>query len=161
MEKKRLVVAVALLFAMTTCVDAQGWLGRLKDKAVDKVKQKIEGKVESEVDKTMDGVLGGTSDGQESRKSKNSRADEEAAADNTPDATYHNVKSDFVRGSVILFQDDFAGEQMGEFPSKWDISEGSVETASVNGKKYLHSNAPYSKFSPLMENMRSSANKER
>lgn len=33
MEKKRLVVAVALLFAMTTCVDAQGFLKKLKQKA--------------------------------------------------------------------------------------------------------------------------------
>lgn len=44
---------------------------------------------------------------------------------------------------------------MGEFPSKWDVSDGSLETASINGKKYAHSNAPDSRFSPLMENMKS------
>ena len=57
---------------------------------------------------------------------------------------------------MILFEDDFAGEQMGEFPSKWDISDGSLEVASVNGKKYAHSNTSGTTiFSPLMQNMKS------
>ena len=47
METKRLVMAVALLVAMTTTADAQGWLGKLKEKAVEKVKEKVENKTEA------------------------------------------------------------------------------------------------------------------
>ena len=71
-------------------------------------------------------------------------------------ATTEEVKSDFVRGSVVLFQDDFKNEQVGEFPSKWDIQgEGNAETAVINGQKYLHFTAGYNFVEPLMENMKS------
>ena len=70
--------------------------------------------------------------------------------------TTEEVKSDFVRGSVVLFQDDFKNEQVGEFPSKWDIQgDGSAETAVINGQKYLHFTTDYNFVEPLMENMKS------
>ena len=71
-------------------------------------------------------------------------------------ATSETVKSDFVRGSVVLFQDDFKNEQVGEFPSKWDIQrEGNCETAVINGQKYLSFTTGYNFVEPLMENMKS------
>ena len=49
--------------------------------------------------------------------------------DGAPEAKTETVKSDFERGSVVLFEDDFKDEQVGEFPSKWDIQgEGNAET---------------------------------
>lgn len=71
-------------------------------------------------------------------------------------AKTEEVKSDFVRGSVILFQDDFKNEQVGEFPSKWDIQgDGNAETAVINGQKYLSFTTEYNFVEPLMENMKS------
>ena len=71
-------------------------------------------------------------------------------------ATSETVKSDFERGSVVLFQDDFKNEQVGEFPSKWDIQgEGNAETAVINGQKYLSYTTDYNFVEPLMENMKS------
>ena len=71
-------------------------------------------------------------------------------------ATTQTVKSDFERGSVVLFQDDFKNEQIGEFPSKWDIQgEGNAETAVINGQKYLSFTTEYNFVEPLMENMKS------
>ena len=76
--------------------------------------------------------------------------------DGTPKTVSETVKSDFVRGSVVLFQDDFKNEQVGEFPSKWDIQgDGSAETAVINGQKYLHFTTDYNFVEPLMENMKS------
>ena len=158
---KKLILMLIVAFACTLSVDAQGWLGRLKDRAEDAAKRTVEYNVERKTEKAVDDAMNPDTD----RKSKKSDDDDKATADegdaneevdDTPDATSQNVKSDFVRGSVILFEDDFANEQMGEFPSKWDISDGSLEVASVNGKKYAHSNASGgSVFSPLMENMQS------
>ena len=151
---KKLLLLLLAMVAFSATADAQGFLKKLKDKALEKAKDKIENKVERTVDKEMDAVL----DGKKSEKTSKAKKQAEDAAeevDDTPDAVGQNQKSDFVRGSVILFQDDFATEQMGEFPSKWDVSDGSLETASINGKKYAHSNAPDSRFSPLMENMKS------
>ena len=43
------------------------------------------------------------------------------------------AKCDFVAGDEIIFEDDLAGEQLGEFPSKWDLLKGSGEVAKLNG----------------------------
>ena len=153
---KKLMIAV--LAAIVLCpaeVSAQGFLKKLGEKAAEagkrKLEQKVEEKVEREVGNKADEILDGKST---STSRQNNGDDAEVAQDDTPDAVAQ--KSDFVRGSVILFEDDFAGEQMGEFPSKWDISDGSLEVASVNGKKYAHSNnSGTTVFSPLMQNMKS------
>lgn len=142
---------LALALSYSTDAEAQGFIKNLGKKVVDKAKEKVDEKVLKEEDKAADSVL----DGKPNSKSKGAETEEAEEVDDTPDAVAQNVKSDFVRGSVILFEDDFANEQLGEFPSKWDISEGSIETSAINGKKYLHSNAPDSRFSPLMENMKS------
>ncbi|MDR1813925.1 MAG: hypothetical protein LBR18_03645, partial [Tannerella sp.] len=47
------------------------------------------------------------------------------------------AKSDFVPGDEIIFSDDFANEQMGEFPTQWDAGNGSIEVVQVNGEKVI------------------------
>lgn len=64
------------------------------------------------------------------------------------------AKSDFVRGDEVFFEDDFASEQMGEFPSKWDLNEGSVEVASLNGQKYMLGTEWSYNVEPLMKNQK-------
>ena len=154
---KRLILMLMVMVAFAATADAQGFLKRLKDRAVNAaenaVSNKVDSKVNEETNKAMDDVLDGNKSSKKSKNSKSDDADADAE-DDTPVA--QNQKSDFVRGSVILFEDDFSNEQMGEFPSKWDISDGSLEVASVNGKKYAHSNSSGTTvFSPLMQNMKS------
>jgi outer membrane protein OmpA-like peptidoglycan-associated protein len=48
------------------------------------------------------------------------------------------AKSDFVAGDEIIFSDDLANEQLGEFPSQWDLKRGNAEVASVNGENAIH-----------------------
>ncbi len=45
---------------------------------------------------------------------------------------------DFVAGDVILFEDTMEGEQMGEFPSMWDLFQGNAEIAQVEGEKCIN-----------------------
>ena len=158
---KRFFLMLIVAFSCTLSANAQGWLNRIKDSAAraaeNAVTRKVDNKVDRETSDAMDNVLDGKKKSKSSKSNDADYEDEEVteqSGDDTP-VVAQNQKSDFVRGSVILFEDDFANEQMGEFPSKWDISEGSLETAAINGKKYLHSNAPDSWFSPLMENMKS------
>ena len=157
---KRLLMFMAMLafaFSYSPNVDAQGFLKNLGKKVVEKAKQKVEDKVLDEADKAADAVLNGDAEDSGS-KSKSNKAKTDADAevvDDTPDAVAQNVKSDFVRGSVILFEDDFANEQIGEFPSKWDVNGGSAETASINGKKYLNFTDYSNEVAPLMTNMES------
>ena len=65
------------------------------------------------------------------------------------EATY--AKSDFVPGDEIMFEDDLVGEQMGEFPSKWDLLEGNAEIAAVNGQTVINLTDVSTEIMPLMK----------
>jgi len=136
MNMKKWTIALALLLTMSMDANAQGFLKKLKDKAVEKVKDKIENKVERETDEVMDDVLDGKKKEKSSEKNRNDADDSSASAsDEQPQAT---TSSDFKRGSVILFQDDVTAEQVGEFPSKWDMFSGTVETKTLGGVKAIN-----------------------
>ena len=104
--------------ACIASADAQGFLKALKDKAVEKVKEKVEAQVEREAVTTTD----------EEQQEPESRS----AGTQSPKA---GTSSDFKRGSVVLFEDDFKKETVGEFPSKWDLIEGAAEVKTLGGTK--------------------------
>lgn len=47
------------------------------------------------------------------------------------------AKSDFVRGDEVFFEDQLVGEQLGEFPSQWDLLRGNAEIAKLNGETVI------------------------
>ena len=133
------MLMMAVAFAVTA--DAQGFLKRLKDRAVNAaenaVSNKVTNKVTRETDDAIDDAINGT------KKSKSNDADyedeeigeqEEAPAAKKKTAKGEEVKSDFVPGTVVIFEDNLQGEQLGEFPSKWDLIENNAEVARMNGK---------------------------
>ena len=132
---KRLIIALALLACMSADVSAQGWLNKLKDKAVQTVQGKVEDKVDQTVSDGMDQVL----DGKSSKKDKKSKDAEMADVSEAGDATpTTGTSSDFKRGSIIIFDDDVTAEQVGEFPSKWGMFQGTVETKTLGGVKAIN-----------------------
>ena len=44
---------------------------------------------------------------------------------------------DFVAGDEIIFEDNLQDEQIGEFPSKWDVFGGYAQVAQLNGVKCI------------------------
>ena len=98
----------------------------------------MDSKIYEETNDAMDDAL----DGKKSKKSKKSSSDDEeeaVAEDEAPAAKKktaqgEEVKSDFVPGTVVIFEDNLQGEQLGEFPSKWDLIENNAEVAKMNGK---------------------------
>ena len=130
---KKLLTMLVLMMAFSANVDAQGWLKKLKDKAVEKVKEKVE----REVDDATADVLEGKKPS--SKKSMDGDDGDAEMRDDTPAAntqtSYNNY--DFVPGSQIIYEDNMQGEQLGEFPSKWDIFKGNAEIAQINGEKCI------------------------
>ena len=63
------------------------------------------------------------------------------------------AKSDFVPGDEIIFEDLVDNEQLGEFPSMWDLKKGAAEVATVNGKKAITFGGENTKIAPLMKDM--------
>ena len=131
---KRILFLLMVMVAFAATADAQGFLKRLKDRAISSaenaVSNKVDSKVNKETNKAMDEVL----DGEKSDKSKNADAGDESSAKQKKSAKGEENKSDFVPGTVVIFEDNLQGEQMGEFPSKWDLIENNAEVAKMNGK---------------------------
>ena len=157
---KRIVLMLIVMVAFAVNADAQGFLKRLKDRAINAAENAVERKVERKVDRTtedaMDNVLGDKKNEKSSKKnkkSKNNDADDEEdeAEVDEPQAQTGAAKSDFVRGGVVMFEDNMQGEQVGEFPSKWDLVRGNAEIATVNGQTCIAFLADDSWISPLVK----------
>src|SRR5262249_36956187 len=48
-----------------------------------------------------------------------------------------STKFDFVPGDKVLFADDFTQEELGEFPARWKLLEGTWEVAEQQGERWL------------------------
>ena len=150
MKNVILILTVVFLAAGTTEAYSQSWLEKLGKKAVERgkerAKKKVEDKVDKTVDKTVDGAFdaaGNTVKGKDEGKSGNTQnrnpgQEAQVGGEQTKkDVEMAYAKSDFVPGDVIIFEDLMDDEQLGEFPSMWDLKEGSAEVASINGKKAI------------------------
>ncbi len=173
---KRIVTMVLLLLLAGSATEAwsQSWIDQLGKKVKEKVKQKAEEKVLETVDKTIDKGFekaedavtgkgknnGGGNNAQEAVTPTVPAAPvqqpvEQAApapapqVKESPELTY--AKSDFVAGDEIIFEDTFDAEQLGEFPSQWDLMDGVAEVASVGGKKAMVIEIWGTKVCPLMK----------
>lgn len=163
---KRIITLALLLFIMGSATEAysQGWLNRLGKKVEEKAKRKVEEKAEKAVDKAFDKAEDAVTGKGKKDKTQNNDAgqdaDEQVAQDGgqqqkgqSLEMTY--AKNDFVAGDEIIFEDLMDGEQLGEFPSMWDLSQGVAEVASVNGKKAIIFPEEWTVIVPLMKNMNS------
>ena len=157
---KKLVMMLMVLVAMgsTTEVSAQSFLKKLGKKIEETAKRKVENKVERTTEKAMDAVLDGK--GTSNNNNGNNNADAvydngDATAQTQPqkgqslEMTY--AKSDFVAGDEIIFDDPMDNEQIGEFPSQWELIDGVAEVVSINGKKAMLISEWGTKVCPLMK----------
>jgi outer membrane protein OmpA-like peptidoglycan-associated protein len=153
---KFLFVIVALL---SVCGTAQAQFGKRLGKAIEnaakrtverKAEQKTEEAVGKAVDKATDPETYKDKEGGESKDGKKPSSQKQSGNDAEGDesaavqqdapkgakaAEMAYAKSDFVPGDEIIFDDDQASEQMGEFPSMWDLLRGNAEIVSMEGQK--------------------------
>lgn len=170
----RRILLLALLFIAiggTTEVYSQSWIKKLGKKVEEKAKQKVEEKAEKAVDKAFDKAEDAATDAVtgKGKDKKNTSNDDVSGQDAGDGAMQDNgtvkpqkgqslemtyAKSDFVPGDEIIFDDPMDSEQMGEFPSQWDLLDGTAEVASLNGKKCLYFDIENAgKVAPLMKDM--------
>ena len=173
---KLLFTATALLLL---CTAAQAQFGKVLGKAVEnaaknatvrKAEQKTDQAVSSGIDKVTDpntykddGNNGNNNNNNNNNSNSgnnqsgggggNANASGSAAMpQNTEKALEMSyAKSDFVPGDEIIFDDNLNREQMGEFPSQWDLHRGNAEVASVNGEKVILLDGKDSWIEPLMK----------
>jgi len=53
-----------------------------------------------------------------------------------------STKFDYVPGDSVVFLDDFTGDDLGEFPAKWRLVQGTFEVAEKGGERWLRGMSP-------------------
>ena len=148
----KILIILSMLIVIPQNSNAQ-ILKRLKKKAEDKVEReaekraekRINKKIDKEFDKAEDAIDGkdtkktdSISDKTKSKKTstnKNTESNEETK-NQKPNVVWS--KFDFVPGDTVIFEDGPSiNEENGEFPSRWDLYNGSAEIASFNGENII------------------------
>ncbi len=144
---KRLMILTFLLIATggISEVYSQGWLKGLGKKVEEAAKRKVEEKAQEKTEKAVDDLFEGkvvkvkktkdaeTKNAEVSAEESIGAQDDKKAVKQTAEMSWN--KFDFVSGDEIMFEDDQANEQLGEFPSQWDVLSGSAEVVSIGGVK--------------------------
>ena len=179
--KRLVMMLLALVaIGGATEINAQSFLDQLGKKVKEKAKDRIEQRVEQKTDELIDKAFNKAEDAVTGKGRKKRGAGEDTPAETQPaavqqattperDGVINNAsvaqsgqqkgqslemtyaKSDFVAGDEIIFEDLLTGEQLGEFPSKWDLMSGVVEIAKLNGENTINFVEDDSRINPLME----------
>ncbi|UJH90369.1 hypothetical protein LZ575_16210 [Antarcticibacterium sp. 1MA-6-2] len=140
--KRLFYILIAICMCYSTSAEAQ-LLGKLKkgvqNAAERAVVKKAEDKVTKETEKAMDGVLDPNAPKEETtevEESSNQTSNEPNVAAAVPASKEAKLwsKYNFVPGDEIIFEDNLAREENGEFPSRWDLLQGNAENASLDGE---------------------------
>lgn len=138
--RKILVVLVAAFVCLGLAgswTTAEAQFGKLKDKVKQKASEKATKKAEEVLDKSGEGETepAETPEGaEEGAEEVGGKAP--AATGASEDMTLY-TKYDFIPGDRVIFYDDYAGEEMGEFPSRWRLDEGVFEIARQGSRNYI------------------------
>ncbi len=168
MKKILSLSLVLLLISGTAQAQLFKKLGDAAKKAAENaVTRQTEKRTEDAVNKTIDGVFDGNDDSSNNSKNNNNDYQEpEQQSDNTNNAAsvisantpkaaeMAYAKSDFVPGDEIIFDDNLVGEQLGEFPSQWDLLGGNAEISKVDGTNAIYFDQSTT-LAPLMKNTKS------
>jgi outer membrane protein OmpA-like peptidoglycan-associated protein len=106
----------------------------LKKKLGDKAAKKAEAAVDKAADKTEKAATPG--EAVEAEKGESG-----AAATGTGGAggkvSAVSTKFDYVPGDSVMFMDDFKQDELGEFPARWRLAQGTFEVAEMEGERWL------------------------
>jgi len=108
-------------------------LGALKDK----LKKKFEDTA-NKVDQQMDKATSDTTqaEGKSAEKGAQKAGESKVGTPTAEDMTLY-TKYDFVPGDRVIFYDDLAGEEIGEFPSRWKLDSGVFEVVKQGNENFI------------------------
>ncbi|WP_430815653.1 OmpA family protein [Carboxylicivirga sp. RSCT41] len=140
MERIILILSISLIIAIPA--ESQS-LKKFGKKLTEKTSKEAEAKIEEALEQSEDQA-----------KTKDDETKETKSSDvvNEEVTSILWTKYDFVPGDTVIFEDQLANEQNGEFPSKWDLKTGNVEIAELKGENVI--NFPSTKNSEIVPLMK-------
>ena len=132
-----LVVVALCIGLMFVSGPAKAQFGDLKNKLKVKAQQKAKEKVDTALNKAPADT---TKAAEKTAQSKEKTAQPAGAAKGgtaaAEDMTLY-TKYDFVPGDKVIFYDDLANDEIGEFPSRWNLDNGVFEVAKQGAENYI------------------------
>ncbi len=171
MKRTLIMMLVLASIGGTTEAYSQSFLKRLGKTVENAAKNAVERNAERATERAVDKAFQKTGEavndavkGENNNDNSDVASVEATPAEATPAAATAEVaaapepvslemtyaKSDFVAGDEIIFEDLLTGEQLGEFPSRWDLERGVAEIARVNGETVIAMAGNDSWIKPLM-----------
>lgn len=145
MKKKSLLYAGVLMLALfVSPAYAQINIGN-------KIKNKVNQRLDQKIDKTIDDTLDGTTKAASSTTNTAEASEEGASAEATGGKMKAWTKYDFVPGDKVMFADNLAGEEVGEFPSRWDLNKGNAEVSMFGNEPVINLIQTGTSVKPLMK----------
>jgi OOP family OmpA-OmpF porin len=108
----------------------------LKKKVEDKVTSKVEQKVDEAGNKAAEDTTQAVEGAEEEGADKGATAGAKGGTATSEDMTLY-TKYDFVPGDKVIFYDDLSGEEIGEFPSRWNLDNGVFEVVKQGGENWI------------------------
>lgn len=142
---KRKIVLVLMGMFLLAPVTAEGQI-------LKKLKKKVEKKVEKEVDKTLEGEKEEPKEKEEKTKETEGVKEQQHPPQEAQKKELVWSKYDFVPGDEVIFEDNLVGEENGEFPSRWDLVEGTVENAEFGGEPIIMFRGGHPIIVPYLKN---------
>ncbi|RBW60847.1 hypothetical protein DS884_04525 [Tenacibaculum sp. E3R01] len=135
---RKSIVLIILLFTFTPNIQAQFWK-KLKKKAENTIVKKAEKEIDKKINKKKENNDKKIVEGNNKKTPKNDSI-----------KIWRNFK--FIPGEKVIFFDNLKYEEVGEFPSKWDLFEGGSEIALFNNQKVIIPTTKYTNaISPLFK----------
>jgi len=103
----------------------------------DKIKKKLEKTGEDATKKTDQKV--DKTEGESGQANPSTDGSTKPGASSASDAKVSSVstKFDYVPGDSVMFFDDFTQDELGEFPARWKLTEGTFEVAEFEGERWV------------------------
>jgi len=132
-----LVLVLVAMVALVSVGDA-GLGGALKKK-LDKVTKQVEDKADQSGDKVSGAGDQATTPGAGGSADKGGGAGGSggSGAAGAGKLSTVSTKFDFVPGDSVIFIDDFTQDELGEFPARWKLSQGTFEVAELEGERWM------------------------
>lgn len=144
---KKAITLAALCMFVCSAAQGQSLLKNLGERAKKAVEDKVGEKIEKGIGNVLDGK-GSKDSSRDSRSSVPSSEDQNPASEQATSQGQARAQKagkaeiswnsyDFVSGDEIIFEDTQENEQVGEFPSMWDVFNGYAQIAELNGVKCI------------------------
>lgn len=130
-------LAIAALVAVgiaSPWTPAEAQLGKLKDKLKKEASKAAEGALDTSKEETAKPAEAEAADSTEAPQAAPASAGKGTA---TAEDMALYTKYDFVPGDKVIVYDDLATEEMGEFPSRWQLDRGVFEIVKQGAKNYI------------------------